>query len=538
MRFQTNRITLNNRGSALLNAIVVAGIVAAISGVIMNQTKVTDEASRAPRIRSAMAVMQGRVQALASQFTSYKCQSSNNVGSCDADQNIYAQLQANITGAQCPGSNSKCGIAVKNPKFNPAQMLFTADIVYEGTEVPIAPIKIQYRVPTEVLAQQDSFMCPLATPIFKGYNADGSINCVGFPDCSGGALQLSNQGTFVTSLDVNTLTPQCNTLGASLACLNTQYMSNYSWIGTGFTTSCQNRIDPFVAMGYAATSTTQVAAIITKITSPTTTSTTTSSTTTTLSSCASAADPFTYGAFTACSSSAPPGNPTCVSGTGQPLHGTNYGGTTVSLSMHVLWHGIDSTCNYSSFLPNGGSTGGVGGGCSPSIPGVIPQTVDFFNTSPGPGPGGTNILGPGPGYDPTCSGSPPPPVTTTTTLPLTTWNCYDGYAGGPSECNTGMNIIDDGGLSPNNPGSARVQLTVNIPNGAPNQKCTCLSGTLTIVSKNCAANEAFYTCAGGANPPPSCPYPGPSPAPNCFPISGGWDCPAFQNLAPSSYSCP
>lgn len=557
MRFQIKESMINSRGSALVNAIVVAAVVATISGIIMTQTITTDRSSRAPRIRSSMAVMQGRVQALASQFTSYNCPIQNNIGSCTANQNIYQTLQDNITGAKCPGSGS-CGVHVTGVTFDPSQMLFEANIVYDGTEVSIAPIKIQYRIPTEVLAQQASFLCPNVTPIFKGYNPDGSINCVGFPGCSGG-LSLNNQGTFISSLNVATLTPSCNVLGSTLACANTEYMSNYSWIGTGFTKNCAPRLDPFSAMAYTPGAATGAPAIINQQFTATTTSTTTSSTTTstTLSGCASAADPFTWVSWNACSSSAPPGNPTCYGESGYPasFHGTNYPATTVSVAITLSWHGMTTVCNYSSYLPAGGSTGGVGGGCSPSIPGIAAQSVDFFNTSPGPGPGGLNILGPGPGYDPTCVPPPPPspPTTVPTSFTPTAWNCYDGYAGGPGACNTGVAIVDDSAESGTNPGSAQISLTWNGSNGDYNQRCTCTSGTLTVVSTQCSSNLAYYVCSGGMTALPSCSY-GQAVGGNpdidaghfCYydpslGVHGTWVCPAHLhpvNTPAQTYPCP
>lgn len=124
---------------------------------------------------------------------------------------------------------------------------------------------------------------------------------------------------------------------------------------------------------------------------------------------------------------------------------------------------------------------------------------------------------------------------TTTTMPLTNWNCTDGYAGG-APCNTGINLVDSGYLSPNNPGSARIQLKTNNANGTPNTKCVCTSGAVKVVS--CSQGNRYITCQGGANPLPSCPWPGPSMPPNCYPVAGGWFCPAFDNLVATSYTCP
>src|SRR6185312_16288162 len=124
---------------------------------------------------------------------------------------------------------------------------------------------------------------------------------------------------------------------------------------------------------------------------------------------------------------------------------------------------------------------------------------------------------------------------TTTTLP-TNWNCSDGWAAAPP-CNSGMNIVDDGNLSPNNPGAAWLQ--VFRAGGNPASRCQCSSGTLTVVS--CSGRDRFITCVGGANPPLACPWPlsgnvgrGCAPAYGA-PAPGGWSC-----LGPPAafYPCP
>jgi hypothetical protein len=130
----------------------------------------------------------------------------------------------------------------------------------------------------------------------------------------------------------------------------------------------------------------------------------------------------------------------------------------------------------------------------------------------------------------TLPSAPPPTVT-----PLTAWNCTDGYAAG-APCNTGKNIVDGGSLSVNNPGSATIQLTTDNANGTPDTRCVCSSGTEKVIS--CSGGFRFITCQGGANPRPSCPWPGAFTPANCHPVAGGWYCPAFDNLPESSYICP
>jgi hypothetical protein len=285
----------NSRGNALLNAIIVAGIVAGIAGIVMTQTQTTNQASRAPRIRAAMAVMQSRVQALANQYTSYTCTTTMDTSLANCSVNAAAfwgpdnQLMRDpVVGAVCPASTPNCGVHLTTVKFSSSSMLFTAQIVYEGTEVPIAPINISMKIPTDILASEMQYVCPLSKPIFQGYDSNGGIECNAFPQTCSNGLSLTTQGVYIAKLDPKSLAPVCNQLGdgTTTKCSSAEYLSSYSWATGSFSSICAPRPNPFTAYPYTQPAPTAASYVITGQTFSSTTSSTTPSPTTTLPSLA------------------------------------------------------------------------------------------------------------------------------------------------------------------------------------------------------------------------------------------------------------
>ena len=664
MLFQIKEFMRNSRGNALLNAIVIAGIVAAISGVIMTQTKTTDESSRAPRIRAAMSVMQAKVQALANQYTSYTCGVPNKttgITTCDFKSGLLNGLQQIITGAKCAGGG-QCGVIVTaippgGKYFDPVSVTFSAQISYQGTEVAIAPIQLQYKIPTEVLAQQQGYLCPDLNPIFQGYRPDGSMNCQPLPvNCNlpAGAT-LNKQGTFIVSVVDGTLVPNCNNLGALISCPANQYLSNYSWSGTAFGSACAPRTDPFAAENFTPGSPTGLPPWVTVSTTPTTLPPPTTTTTTVppliFSSCFVAGTPvsmadgsnkaiesvqvgekiLTYDELTDQQTISPVvqvyHHPekvddlymmTLSDGTSVTSNGVhpyflpdyhqyasaeqiylqlNRGGelrlltnknkivsithidkTTKSVKLYNLHvtsiydhDGVQAKYGHNYFAGgvlvhnlkcnNGCNNEAYGDQCCTTYGGtsvLTNNTAPFFNNltanctispalaaavnacvaagvainpddvcSSSPGSSGCSggcEMGPCSGF-PTHYGGGVPPTTTTTTLPLTAWNCSDGWAAA-APCNSGMNIVDDGNLSPNNPGVADLQIFT--AGGNPASRCVCTSGTLTVIS--CSGNDRYITCAGAVSPPLACPWP--------VPGNVGRGCgPAYGAPAPGGWSC-
>jgi hypothetical protein len=265
-------------GSALLNAIIVAGIVAGVAGVILSQTGSTDKMSRNPRIKSAMTVLETQMLSMAMQPGLYQgC--SEQAQNCQLNPvalNALQHLSRNITGAQCPSSSGgqggqkggsrggngqssttpACGVAVQAPSslaclnsqnpgfnanclagqfYNPVTQTFCAEIFYQGSEVAMQAVCASTTVPQSVL-QGDSTSCATATNlagpyprvIFRGYDGAGNAVCSAIPTCSGG--NVSTPGNYISAIDKVTLQTQCKALNPSfLSCPAGTVLSNLKW---------------------------------------------------------------------------------------------------------------------------------------------------------------------------------------------------------------------------------------------------------------------------------------------------------------------
>lgn len=262
-------VVKNGRGSALLNAIIVAGVVAGVTAVILSQTQTTNKMSRNPRIKSAMTVLETQMLSMAMQPGIYQGCSAQ-AQNCQLNSTAVAAFQNlnhTIVGAHCGTPNgskggsgvssSSCGVKVQaasslaclngqNPTYNAscaagqfynsATQTFCAEIYYQGTDVAMQPVCASTTVPQSVL-QGDSTSCAtaanLAGPypkiIFKGYDAAGNAVCAPIPACGGG-VNVNAPGNYVTSIDKLSMQTQCKTLSAGLlSCPAGSILSNLQW---------------------------------------------------------------------------------------------------------------------------------------------------------------------------------------------------------------------------------------------------------------------------------------------------------------------
>jgi hypothetical protein len=190
-----------------------------------------------------------------------------------------------VIGAVCPAGAPNCGVHLTSVQFDVPSMTFKAEIDYEGTEVAIAPIKINMKIPTDILASEMQYVCPLSKPIFQGYDAAGNITCNAFPQTCSNGLNLNTQGVYIAKLDPKSLAPICNQLGdgTTTKCASAEYLSSYSWATGSFSSVCVSRPDPFTAYPYTQPGPTAASYVITGTTYSNTTSSTTTTTTTTTS---------------------------------------------------------------------------------------------------------------------------------------------------------------------------------------------------------------------------------------------------------------
>ncbi len=250
----------NARGSILINALILVGVVAIISGAIFNQIQMTDKSSRGPRVQAAMAVIQAQVISLALQPAIYQnCDSqgsSDGKATCQVSEKGAATLQnlsRPVSGAVCPQTSghagtSNCGVVVQAPKgsclsnskclagqfYNSTTQTFCAEMVYQGTETAMAPVCLAQAI-SQSLLQGPSTSCtsaanlvaPYPNVIFKGFDSGGSPVCGSIPSCPG--FDVTDSGTYISSIDKKTLQTQCASLGPPLVCAPGQVLSDIKW---------------------------------------------------------------------------------------------------------------------------------------------------------------------------------------------------------------------------------------------------------------------------------------------------------------------
>jgi hypothetical protein len=265
----SSRLRLSSaQGSALINAIIAVGIVGAISAIIFTQTQVTDKTSRLPRVKSAMAVMESQVRALAASASSYNCQGHGMQMTCQIKNEIFNSLQKSVAGAMCPQQRSGtiCGIRVtpqpQKPYFDPATRIFSARIIYEGSEVAMKPIDIQVPISDDTF-HSGPFLCPSEQPLFAGYDSSGEAICRPVSDTCYETMNLDSPGVYISSLDAGSLRPHCKalSLSAPVGCPANSYLTQINFNNGILLTSCGGRKNAFSVFGYNPTSITQVAAL-------------------------------------------------------------------------------------------------------------------------------------------------------------------------------------------------------------------------------------------------------------------------------------
>ena len=172
----------NQKGSAIYIAVVTSGLLLLGLRVAYDMSMNSTRLSRANRVKIAMNGTDAKLRSLAYDPSSYSDCNSMASGRCNINPATIAQLKAIVPGAKCDSNPAPdvCGIDIQNAALvqNPgatAPDTFTADIVYTGNELPLAPIKVSMVIPKEVL-QASSYRCPASRPLFAGYNSDYKIN--------------------------------------------------------------------------------------------------------------------------------------------------------------------------------------------------------------------------------------------------------------------------------------------------------------------------------------------------------------------------
>jgi hypothetical protein len=229
----------NQKGGALLNSLIVSTVVVVTSGVIYQQSLNTQRLNKYPRIKSTELTAETAIKTWALQPSSY-----TNCGTGSANCNINLETLGTravfpVPGAQCPEGTPNCGFRVQNISFNPASAEFRAELVYQGTEVSLKPKVITMTIPPETL-HTDVVLCDAATPIFRGFNADGTPICSALP-----ASRLCPTGQYAREIDLGRLAVACENIALSGTCAANEVIDSITWNNGRFDITCAPRMNAF-----------------------------------------------------------------------------------------------------------------------------------------------------------------------------------------------------------------------------------------------------------------------------------------------------
>lgn len=246
----------NQRGDALIIAMVIIVISLISSMAIINYARQAQSNSRNPRVKSIMTAVEAKVRNTLLRPSSYNgCVGGR--GTCTLDHSKLTALSRPVPGAQCPPQTPNCGVSVSVTSFvvtaNPStgQTVSRATVVihYEGLEASLKDIAVIMDVPADILQSTGAdgiFQCPVNAPQFIGFNSDGTLNCHGF------ALERAQPGQFLSSVDLTTLSLTHANLPTNKSCPATQYISHVDWTlgGTAVNITCSPRVEPYGTFGY------------------------------------------------------------------------------------------------------------------------------------------------------------------------------------------------------------------------------------------------------------------------------------------------
>ena len=255
-------LLLSKKGSALIQAMLVTGMVASVAGIYAGQYRDAGKTAALSRARAQMMMVEGRVRYMAVHPTTYVCtmDASTGLRTCTVNIGLLKAQGLNIQGIPCqPGLGPPCGVVVQNinnpagtgdlagvPNAGPLKGQVYAEIAYTGADVNIATVRIaDLFIPMDLASL--SALCPAASPVFEGFDGAGNLLCRQLPSCT-------SPNSVVLGLDPTNLQLTCAPLNtSSLACPAGQIIKNIYWDTSvnGFAVSCMPQLDPFAYNQFA-----------------------------------------------------------------------------------------------------------------------------------------------------------------------------------------------------------------------------------------------------------------------------------------------
>jgi len=259
MMTRLKHVIRNQRGDAMIVAIIVAGMSLLSSLMMMNYANQVHKVSRNPRIKSMMTALEAKVRMELLRPTSYNCTGSGR-SNCALINSKITSLGRNVAGAQCWSvisggrtpilSPTNCGFRVTVESFAVSAGLSraTVRIRYEGNEMPMRDTNVIMDIPADIMQSVSNgiYQCPESAPKFLGFHPDGRLNCVSVT----GSRALPGQ--FINAIASNDLTTSKYDLPSRVDCGAGNIVSYVDWGsgGTQFNHHCQGRPDPFSKFGF------------------------------------------------------------------------------------------------------------------------------------------------------------------------------------------------------------------------------------------------------------------------------------------------
>jgi hypothetical protein len=227
----------------MIASMIASVLVVGAASVAYKNYNVNHDSVRIARIRNLMNVVEVQLRRRALQPEAYNCPVNSSVSNCTLNPTLFDDIRdQQVTGAK--GSDGKicpsCGVHV-DVYLGASVRQFRGVISYNGADARIKPIDFTMTIPTEVM-QSPVIRCGTInnglTPIFAGFNADGSPNCQGF------ANNTCPAGTFLKYVNVSGRAVQCEPLPPPVSCNSDQKFVTFNWVGGNIQYSCNDLQDP------------------------------------------------------------------------------------------------------------------------------------------------------------------------------------------------------------------------------------------------------------------------------------------------------
>ncbi|RYZ93624.1 MAG: hypothetical protein EOP06_00210 [Proteobacteria bacterium] len=226
--------------AALLTSVAVGVMSLMVASRIVD----SDRFIQRSRVRAVMVQTETQLRAKALSPDSYVC-GDGGVRTCILIPSRFSHLNFRTSQGEVKTSGLTFDSAVGKLS---AKIEFAPSTSF-GPSTTFQPQEVEIDVPVDIL-QSHSFQCPSASPIFAGYETSGTTK--GKPICKSVSSITCPKGSYVASIDKQTLSPICMPAGGQMSCGTlSQFYDVFDWNGTSnMNQHCRPRLDPFTNLGF------------------------------------------------------------------------------------------------------------------------------------------------------------------------------------------------------------------------------------------------------------------------------------------------